>query len=423
MPRCSVSAAHSAVASRSRRGRNSSPTSAANVCSAGPPAARRRRNASPERDDIGQPVAGGRVDDVVYPALDQRQDRLEAGERGLLRRCVVGREDAFERELLHRLRVARIDLSHRLFYRLAVDLDPGRVGLDRTEDVPAQPRHVPEEALVRGFPQSNVQAYFLRVLGQSLAVRGDVRRYQRGLASRSERQTDVAGREHLAGKRAERLTELSTEECAAERGDHRRHRAELVTHLLRHDVAHRGDHAAGDRVAQLLPDRQGIRDPLGAGPCGRRRDPGRQCRAYFSSQRSAKRSVSVTAVRSAAVTPGLPIGRSDPSASPGSAFAGASTTAAPKPNGIAEPAPPPVSAASATWRASSQFTGPSDGRGREHLLQLVHELLHGDRVVGIRCAGRQIKSEGHVGHLSTVRGRASPDATRGQRFRPGRTRK
>ncbi|CPU67220.1 Uncharacterised protein [Mycobacteroides abscessus] len=38
--------AHRAAASRERRGRSSRPTSVANVCSAGPPAARRRRSIS-----------------------------------------------------------------------------------------------------------------------------------------------------------------------------------------------------------------------------------------------------------------------------------------------------------------------------------------------------------------------------------------
>ena len=46
VPRCSPSRRHSSAALRSCRGRSSSPTIVANVCSAGPPEARRRRNVS-----------------------------------------------------------------------------------------------------------------------------------------------------------------------------------------------------------------------------------------------------------------------------------------------------------------------------------------------------------------------------------------
>src|SRR5438874_1356850 len=46
MPRASPSRAHSAAASLRRRGRSSRPTSVANVASAGPPLARRRRAVS-----------------------------------------------------------------------------------------------------------------------------------------------------------------------------------------------------------------------------------------------------------------------------------------------------------------------------------------------------------------------------------------
>ena len=46
IPRASRSAAHKLAASRIRRGRNSRPTSVANVSSAGPPVARARRTAS-----------------------------------------------------------------------------------------------------------------------------------------------------------------------------------------------------------------------------------------------------------------------------------------------------------------------------------------------------------------------------------------
>ena len=78
---------HSVEASRSRRGRSSRPTSAANVCSAGPPAARRRRTASCSLAAAGIRLGGGLADDLVDPALDQRERGLEPLERGLLLRA------------------------------------------------------------------------------------------------------------------------------------------------------------------------------------------------------------------------------------------------------------------------------------------------------------------------------------------------
>ena len=75
---------HSVEASRSRRGRSSRPTRVAKVCSAGPPAARRRRTASCSLRGVRHPPLGGLADDLVDPALDQRERDLEPLQRGLL---------------------------------------------------------------------------------------------------------------------------------------------------------------------------------------------------------------------------------------------------------------------------------------------------------------------------------------------------
>ena len=87
IPRCSPSSRHSSAALRSCRGRSSSPTIVANVCSAGP--ARRAPPAQrlAQRRRPGQPVADRVRDHRVHPALDQREQRLQPGQRRLLRRA------------------------------------------------------------------------------------------------------------------------------------------------------------------------------------------------------------------------------------------------------------------------------------------------------------------------------------------------
>ena len=74
---------HSVEASRSRRGRSSRPTSDAKVCSAGPPEARRRRTASWSLVGGRHPLVGRLADDLVDPALDQREGHLEPLQRRL----------------------------------------------------------------------------------------------------------------------------------------------------------------------------------------------------------------------------------------------------------------------------------------------------------------------------------------------------
>ena len=79
------SVCHSVAASRSRRGRSSSPTSEAKVRSAGPPVARRRRIVSCSAPKLGSVVGAGGRGHGVDPALDERERRLEPAQRGLLR--------------------------------------------------------------------------------------------------------------------------------------------------------------------------------------------------------------------------------------------------------------------------------------------------------------------------------------------------
>ncbi len=278
----SVTAVHNAPASRRRRGRSSRPTRAANVCSAGPPAARRRRNASPSWTTVGSrsPAALS----TTWPTQPSISASAVSRRARLAFCCGVSSGVKMPSSAIACIDSgsARVDAAHRLLDGVAVDGDAVRVRLDRAQHVRAQPRDVLEQPLVGRLAQGHVQAHL--VLGdlQALAVRLDVGRDERGGAGRSERKADVAGREHLGRELAERLAELAAEERAAERGDHRLHRPELGAGLLGNEVAHRAHHAPGDRVAELLPHVEGVVDPFVAvprgGDCGCRwaaRTPGR----------------------------------------------------------------------------------------------------------------------------------------------------
>ena len=126
--------------------------------SAGPPAARRLRNASASFTALGSRPSRGRLDDVTDPALDEGQRGLQPAQRGALLLGVLLGEDALQRDTLHRARIARVDLAHRLFDRFPVDPDAPGVGLDGVEDVAAKPRDVAEESLVCRFAESHEQA-------------------------------------------------------------------------------------------------------------------------------------------------------------------------------------------------------------------------------------------------------------------------
>ena len=141
----------------------------------------------------------------------------------------------------------------------------------------------------------------------------------------------------------------------------------------RHQVAHGADHPAGDRVAELAPDVEGLVDPLVAVPG----DGGAGCRTGSadagSSHRSARRSASSTALRSYGDTAGSP--------------AAASWLAA-------------------TWRARSQLTGPLPGAASSCCSCAMNCCICAGRWG--RAAGRpgSAKPNGISGTTSTVRGRA-----------------
>ena len=75
--------------------------------------------------------------------------------------------------------------------------DAARVGVDRVDQVGAQPRHVREQPLVRGLAQGQVEPHLVGRHLEARAERGDVGRQQRRRAGRRERQPDVGRADHL----------------------------------------------------------------------------------------------------------------------------------------------------------------------------------------------------------------------------------
>ena len=138
----------------------------------------------------------------------------------------------------------------------------------------AQPRDVGEQPLVRGLAEREVEEYVVVGDVEAFGELLDVVRDQRGLAGRSERETDVARGEHLARESAQRGTDLAAEHGTAGLADHPDEGTGHRLGLLGHRVAHGTDDVLGHRLDQDPPHVGGLLDPLGAAPRGRRGDPG-----------------------------------------------------------------------------------------------------------------------------------------------------
>jgi len=217
---------------------------------------------------VHQPRLGGSGDDRGDPPLDQGERGLQPGERDLLLRRGLRAEQplAGQRLAQRLLRVGHVHLGQRVAQLVHVHGDARRVRLDRAEQVLAEPRHVPEQPVVRRLAQREEQPHLADVNRQALAERGDAGRQQRRGPLGRERQSDVGGAGHVAGQFADRRADLAAEHRPAELLHHRRERAEPAhpgqhgPHLLGHVAvqlvgieghhgAHRVDRLGGDRVA------------------------------------------------------------------------------------------------------------------------------------------------------------------------------
>ena len=139
----------------------------------------------------GQPTARALGHDVVDPALDEGQQRLQPGQRRTLLLGVLRGEDARGQRLLQRRGVLRVDAAHGLLDAGAVHAHAARVGLHRALEAPAQPGHVGEQPLVRRLAQREVEPHVVERHPEALAELRDV--------ARQQRRATVAGRDLPAG--------------------------------------------------------------------------------------------------------------------------------------------------------------------------------------------------------------------------------
>ena len=174
----------SAEASRSRRGRSSRPTRAAKVSSAGTSGSAAPTDRLLHLGRGRHPLGGRLADDLVDPALDEGERRLEPDQRGLLLGRLLGLEQAALQGLLHRLHVGRVELAHGLLDAGDVDGDAATEVLDGGDQVLAQPRDVGEQPLVRGLAQGQVEQHVVLAHVEAVGELRDVVRDQRGLAGR-----------------------------------------------------------------------------------------------------------------------------------------------------------------------------------------------------------------------------------------------
>ena len=195
-------------ASRSRRGRSSRPTSAANVCSAGPPAARRRRTASCSLAGGRHPVGGGLADDLVDPALDQRERDLEPVSAACWAGVFSGSNSPPSSASCIASGLRRVDArasAPRSLWSMSM-VDAAAVVLDRARSG-ARAATARARTAAGGRPRA-ARGRAARRPRRRRARRRTPRRWparSAALPAGPSGQADVGGAEHLAGERAERL--------------------------------------------------------------------------------------------------------------------------------------------------------------------------------------------------------------------------
>ena len=201
------------------------------MCSAGPPAARRRRTVSRIASACGRwPRAALSVTCSTQPSISaSRVSRRTsaASWAGVL----CGSNSPLGQGLLDRGRVAAVDVAHRRLDRVGVDGDAAGVGLDRAEHLRAEPGHVGEQPGPGRLAQAQVEPDLVGGDVQALAEGPDVVGQQGHGAVGDQRQADLGAADDLAGQGADRLADLEAEDAAAHLPDHR---TGHLGHLLLH---------------------------------------------------------------------------------------------------------------------------------------------------------------------------------------------
>ena len=244
------------------------PTREAKVCSAGPPAARRRRTVSRIASACGRwPRAAASVTCSTQPSISASSVSRRTRAASWAGRVVRLEQPAGQR-LLDRRRVAAVDVAHGRLDRVGVDGDAAGVGLDRAEHLRPEPGHVGEQPGPGRLAQPEVEPHLVGRDVQPLAERLDVVRQQRHGAVGDERQPDLGAADHLAGQGADGLADLQPEDAAAHLADHRAgHLGHLLLHAGQLGQLRRGLLAASPRPSPGPRSRRPAR-PAAARPAG-----------------------------------------------------------------------------------------------------------------------------------------------------------
>ena len=219
---------------------------------------------------IGGGQARGRVlGHDVDPALDRREEVLEARERGVLRFGARGQQRAALEGAAQLLGLGGVEPRREVLERVGVDVDAaGEVGHLR-DDVQAQPPRVAEQARVGELADGGVQRELVVGDLEVATEVGEVLRQDRGHAVGHDRDADIAAADDLLREVADDLAELRGEERSAD-GAHQAARAlDETLHVVGRLLAERGGQRVGDarrdRLGELLPERQRRLDPPAAG--------------------------------------------------------------------------------------------------------------------------------------------------------------
>ena len=233
----------------------------------------------PQRYGMRQMGSGGLRGDDLDPALHERQQRLQLLQGLHLGGRLLRGEHARLQRRADRLGVGGIDLGDRLLDGAGVDPYLAGVGLDGAQQLAAQPRHMGVQARGGRLAHGQEHAHLLGLDLQALGEGRRIGRYERGAGLSFQRQPDVGGGEGLTGELADGVPDLKAEGGARHGAHDLGQGADLAGGVTQLGVVGRqvlglalqgggegGGGGLGDRGAHVLPHRQGLLDPLRAGP-------------------------------------------------------------------------------------------------------------------------------------------------------------
>ena len=219
------------------------------------------------RERGGRRHVGGRLrDDLVDPALDEREQRLEPLERLLLLGGALRLEQPALQGLGDLLRTGGVELADLRLDRVDVDAGVAAELVDGADERLLEPRGVGEQPVVGRLAQDDVEQHVGRGDLEALTELGDVVGEDGDRAGRAHGQADVGGRHDLRGELGERLTDLLGEHRAAGLVEHAEQGPGEGLRLLGDGLAHGADDVVGDGLDETVPRGARALDPLRAAP-------------------------------------------------------------------------------------------------------------------------------------------------------------